>query len=126
MRVLTADNFKVVTQRLVVALTAVSGIEIVGQAGTVTEASQVVSYSGKRQPIQYICSRCLQFFLLPEDQQPKEAAAELYHALCEHLEQEHPNLFLRPIVLSVGDRQTRERLEPERKEYENGTESGCL
>ncbi len=42
MRVLIADDSEVVIQRLVVALTAVSGIEIVGQAGTVAEASQAV------------------------------------------------------------------------------------
>lgn len=85
----------------------------------------IVGYSDKRQPTQYMCSRDLQLFLLPDDQPPKEAAAELYRAVCEHLEQEHPDPFLRPIVLPVGDRQTRERLEPERKEYENGTESRC-
>jgi DNA-binding NarL/FixJ family response regulator len=42
MRVLIADDSEVVIQRLVVALTAVSGIEIVGQAGTVAEASEAV------------------------------------------------------------------------------------
>lgn len=42
MRVLIADDSVVVIQRLVVALTAVNGIEIVGQAGTVTEASEAV------------------------------------------------------------------------------------
>ncbi len=42
MRVLIADDSEVLVQRLVVALTAVSGIEIVGQACTVAEASQAV------------------------------------------------------------------------------------
>jgi DNA-binding NarL/FixJ family response regulator len=42
MRVLIADDSEVVVQRLVATLAEVSGIEILGQAGSVAEAAQAV------------------------------------------------------------------------------------
>lgn len=43
----------------------------------------------KGEPIAYQCSRCGQVFLLPDDQTPKEAAAELLGAFREHVREEH-------------------------------------
>jgi len=42
MRVLIADDSEALVQRLVAALAEISGIEIVGQAGTVEDASRAV------------------------------------------------------------------------------------
>jgi hypothetical protein len=49
----------------------------------------VSSGSGKREPINYICSRCGRIFPLPDGQSPKAAAATLYSRFKDHIEQEH-------------------------------------
>jgi hypothetical protein len=43
------------------------------------------------EPFAYLCSRCRQVFLLPEDPDPKNAAIELLAAFQEHLGEEHAN-----------------------------------
>jgi hypothetical protein len=43
----------------------------------------------KGEDFAYECSRCSQLFLLPEDQTPKEGAAELLAAFREHVSAEH-------------------------------------
>jgi hypothetical protein len=41
------------------------------------------------EPVAYKCSRCGQIFLLPDDQSPKEAAAELLAAFHDHVGEVH-------------------------------------
>lgn len=45
----------------------------------------VVTEWVKGQPITYQCSGCGQIFILPDDQTPTEAAAELLAAFHEHI-----------------------------------------
>lgn len=49
----------------------------------------VVTTWVKGEPIAYQCSLCGQNFLLPDDQTPKEAAAELQAAFHQHVREEH-------------------------------------
>jgi hypothetical protein len=41
-------------------------------------------------PFLYECSLCRQRFILPEDRDPKDAAAELLAAFKEHVREQHP------------------------------------
>jgi len=42
------------------------------------------------EPVGYECSFCGQRFLLPEDRNPREGAAELYAAFHDHVREQHP------------------------------------
>lgn len=41
------------------------------------------------EPMSYECSECAQIFLLPEDRDPKDAAAELLEAFHDHVGEIH-------------------------------------
>jgi hypothetical protein len=43
----------------------------------------------KGEPMSYECSKCGQIFLLPEDRNPRDAAAELLEAFHEHVGEVH-------------------------------------
>ena len=45
----------------------------------------------KGEQLFYECSLCRQRFILPEDREPKEAAAELLAAFKEHVGEQHPD-----------------------------------
>jgi len=62
-----------------------------GGAAVADKPKLIVANSGINQPFHYLCSLCLWPFLLPGDQPPKAAVAELFHTFREHIEQEHPN-----------------------------------
>ncbi len=49
-----------------------------------------IKFPERGEPIAYQCSVCWQKFVLPEDQSPKEAMAELWGAFKEHIREEHP------------------------------------
>jgi len=49
----------------------------------------VVTSWVKGEPMSYECSRCGQVFLLPEDRNPRDAAAELVAAFRDHVGEEH-------------------------------------
>ena len=53
------------------------------------EKPRLVMTGGKDELMAYECSLCGQLFLLPDDQSPKEAAAELVAAFQEHVREAH-------------------------------------
>jgi hypothetical protein len=53
------------------------------------EKPRLVMTGAKGEPMAYECSLCGQLFLLPDDQSPKEAAAELMAAFQEHVREAH-------------------------------------
>ncbi len=53
------------------------------------EKPRLVMTGSKDEPMNYQCSQCGQLFILPDDQTPKEAAAELLAAFQDHVGEEH-------------------------------------
>ena len=49
----------------------------------------VMDASVKGEPIVYRCSACAQIFLPPNDRTPKQAAADLWAAFNEHVQERH-------------------------------------
>ena len=49
----------------------------------------VVDALVRGEPIVYRCSACAQILLLPKDRTPKDAAAELWAAWNQHLQEKH-------------------------------------